>query len=224
MKKISLFALALTTSLAMYAQNETVTKMAVKPRFGIKAGANLAKLRPQSYPTGIDLETNTHTTLHAGFLVNLPLGTGGFALQPEVLYNGQGSKMNLKTTTPATSQKFEQDMKFLTVPVMFQWKSTGGFFVETGPQIGFLLKAKVEGDGISQDEEENDDSYENFEFSWGAGLGYMSRIGLGIGARYNHGISNLLKGETGGNNGGNEAELKSSVINIGLFYHFGAAK
>ncbi|HEU4469910.1 MAG TPA: porin family protein [Flavisolibacter sp.] len=222
MKKISLFALALTTSLAMYAQNENVAPMAIKPRFGIKAGANLAKLRPQNYPNGTELETNLHTSVHAGFLANIPFGTGGFALQPEVLYSGQGSKMSQMTTvgTVTTETKYEQDLSYLTVPIMLQWKSRGGFFVETGPQVGFLLNAQAEGPGSTNTD--NEDAFENFDFSWGAGIGYLSRIGLGIGARYNHGISNILTNEV--NTGGGEPELKNSVINIGLFWHFGAGK
>ena len=218
MKKTSLFILALSTSLAVFAQT---TEMSVKPRFGIKAGANLAKLRPSDYPS-TEPKTNLHTSLYAGLLANIPLGTGGFAIQPEVLYSGQGSKMNQTTTigTVTTESKYEQDLSYINVPLMLQWKAPGGFYVETGPQVGFLLKANQEGPGTT--EAENKDQHENFEFSWGGGVGYLSRVGLGIGARYNHGITNVLNNE--GTAAGSEAELKSSVINIGLFWHFGAGK
>lgn len=219
MKKFSLFALAFITSTAMFAQIENRTEMAVKPRFGIKAGANLSKLRPNDLPSGFDLSTNLKTSFHVGLLANIPLGTGGLAFQPEVLYSGQGSKMNQKTTvgTITTSEKYEQDLHYINVPLMFQFKTVGGFYVEAGPQVGFLINAKQDGPGDV--EVDNKDSFENMEVSAGAGLGYMTRVGLGIGARYNHGFSNVLDNESS-----SDASLKHSVINIGLFYHFGANK
>lgn len=221
MKKFSLVALALITSTAMFAQDiENRTPMSIAPRFGIKGGVNLAKLRPDDFPATSDPSTNLKTSFHAGLLVNLPLGTRGFALQPEVLYSGQGSKVNEKTTvgTVTTSNKYEQDMHYINVPVMLQWKSAGGFYVEAGPQIGFLIKAKQDGPGDT--ETDNKDSFENFEFSAGAGLGYLSRIGLGIGARYVHGFTNVLDNESSAD----DPMMRHSVINIGLFYHFGAAR
>ena len=173
MKKISLIALALITSTAMFAQmeNENRTKMAVKPRFGIKAGANLSKLRPNAYPSSTTVETNLKTSFGGGFLVNIPLGTMGLAFQPEVLFNGQGSKMNVKTSIGglSTDSKYEQDLRYLSVPLMLQWKSMGGFYAEGGPQLSFLLDARQDGPGTTNIE--NEKSFENFEVSAGAGLG-----------------------------------------------------
>lgn len=222
MKKISLFALALSSSLAMFAQdNVNTTPMAVKTYFGIKGGVNLAKLRTDNYPTS-DPKTNLKTTAHAGVFVNIPLNTNGtFALQPELLYSRQGSKMKTTTTvgTVTTTNSFEQDLGYIALPIMLQAKTKGGFFVETGPQAAYLIHAQQEGPGNNA-ETENKDSFDNFDVSWGLGLGYMTRIGLGIGARYNHGLTNIL--EEGNNDDG--PELKNTVINIGLTWMFGAHK
>ena len=215
MKKISFIALALSTSLAVFAQNENVTKMAIAPRFGIKAGANLAKLRPSSYG-GNEPSTNMKTTFGGGAFVNIPLGTGGVAVQPEVLYSRQGSKM--KQTVGTTTSSFEQDLGYINVPVMLQWKSAGGFYVETGPQAGFLIHAQQEGPGNNA-ETENKDSFKPFDFAWGAGLGYLSRIGLAVGARYNHGFRNVLDNDADQN-----PSLRNSVVNAYLAWHFGAGK
>jgi hypothetical protein len=219
MKKISLIALALSTSLAMFAQNENVTKMATATRFGLKAGVNLAKLRPSAFGSN-EPSTNLKTTFGGGAFVNIPLGTGGFSVQPEALYSRQGSKMTQTTTvgTQTTTSSFEQDLGYINVPVMLQWKSAGGFFVETGPQAGFLIHAQQEGPGNDQ-ETENKDMMKPFDFAWGAGIGYLSRIGLAIGARYNHGFRNVLDNDADEN-----PSLRNSVVNIGLAWHFGAGK
>ena len=219
MKKISFIVFALSIGLATVAQNENVTPMAVKTRFGIKAGVNLAKLRPSAYGAN-EPQTNFKSTFNAGALVNIPLGTGGFAVQPEAMYSRQGSKMKVTTTvgTVTTTNSIEQDLGYINVPVMLQWKSAGGFYVEAGPQAGFLIAAQQEGPADNA-ETENKEMFKPFDFSVGAGVGFLSRIGLGIGARYNHGFRNVLDNDADQN-----PSLRNSVVNIGLQYHFGAAK
>jgi hypothetical protein len=222
MKKISLFALAFSSSMALFAQeNVNRTPMAVKPYFGIKGGVNLSKLRPDNY-SSMEPSTNLKTTAHAGVLVNIPLNaTGTFAVQPELLYSRQGSKMKTTTTigTVTTTNAYEQDLGYIALPIMLQARTLGGFYVETGPQAAYLINAQQEGPG-SNSETENKASFDNFDLSWGLGLGYMTRMGLGIGARYNHGLTNTL--EEGDADDG--PELKNSVINIGLKWYFGANK
>lgn len=206
MKKISLIALALCVSAAVYAQDnqQLRTPMANKVRFGLRAGANFATL---DVSNTAGQEITGKTSFHGGVFVNAPLG-GMFAIQPGVEYSGQGAK----ATSGATNS--EIDLHYINVPVMLQLKTTGGFIVETGPQAGFLIKSTV-------NDVEIDDVYKTFDFSWGAGLGYVSRIGLGVNARYNLGLSNLL--ENGGNASG-DPKVKNRNLQVGLVYHFGAHK
>lgn len=225
MKKTSLLALLFSTSMAVFAQsNQMTTPMAIKTRFGIKAGVNLAEFRLNGFPSGTQPGTNLKTSMHAGFLANIPLGVGGWAVQPELLYSGQGSKLNSTTTigTITTNSAYEQDLSYITLPVMIQWKHRSGFFVETGPQAGYLIRGKQDGPGDT--ESDNKDNFDNFDFSWGAGLGFLSRVGLGVGARYNLGLTNTVE-DGGGNGSANDGiEMKNKVIQIGLFWHFGAGK
>src|SRR4051812_46222296 len=170
MKKISLFALGLTTSLAMFAQTSKPTPMAVATRFGIKGGVNLAEFRLNGYSSGMQPNTNMKTSMNGGFFVNVPLGTNGLAVQPEVVYSGQGSKLTASTGgINPTMESYEQDLSYINVPVMLQWKSSGGFMIETGPQAGFLISAQKDGPGSTTSD--NKDTYDKFDFSWGAGLG-----------------------------------------------------
>lgn len=218
MKKFSLFALAMCTGLAMFAQ-ESTTPMAVKTRFGIKAGVNLAKLRINDAPSGYSYETNLKTSMNGGFFANIPLGTGGLAFQPEVLYSGQGSKITAKL--PTTTVTYEQDMRYIAVPLMFQLKTPGGFYVELGPQAAWLINAKTE---VNDTKTENTDSFDNFDVAAAGGIGYLSRIGLGINARYVHGLSNTVEDGGGNNSANNGIEMKNQVIQIGLSWSFGAGK
>ena len=57
-----------------------------------------------------------------------------------------------------------------------------------------------------------------------AGLGFVSKAGLGIGARYVYGLTNTIE-DNGGNNSSNSGpELKNSVIQIGLSWRLPTGK
>ena len=211
MKKISLIALALCTSAAVFAQDNQPllrTPMEKKVRVGLRAGVNLAQFRLTDFPAGSEPSIQSKTSMHGGLFVNAPLG-GMFAIQPGVEYSGQGSKYREGT------ESGEYDLHYINVPVMFQWKSAGGFLVETGPQAGILLRANLD------DEEVEDETFKTLDVSWGAGVGYISRMGLGLNARFNYGLSNILEGD---NDTNNSPQLKNQVIQLGLVYHFGAHK
>ena len=184
--------------------------MEKKVRIGVRAGVNLPKFRTTDFAPGTEPSIQTKTSFHAGLFVNAPLG-GMFAIQPGVEYSGQGSKYEAMG-----SGKGEYDLHYINVPVMFQWKSTGGFLVETGPQAGILLRAN------NNDVQVPDETFKTLDISWGAGLGYLSRIGLGVNARFNYGLTNTLEGDD--NNTNTTPQLKNQVIQVGLVYHFGAHK
>lgn len=223
MKKISLLALAFISTMAVSAQQDPDkahkplrTEMSTQPRFGLKAGVNLASLEIDDDSQSNPLNTNSKTGFHGGVFVNLPLG-GIFAVQPEVVFSTQGSKVSGSVVVPpSTTVPFrdEWDFYYLNVPVMLQAKLTSGLFLEAGPQVGFLLKAENDaGDDLK-------DEMKKTDFGAGAGIGYLSRIGLGINARYTMGFSNILED----NSSGDEGKYKNRVASIGLVYHLGAAK
>jgi hypothetical protein len=217
MKKISLIALALCTSAALFAQDQPQlrTEVTAAPRFGIKGGVNIAKFNTDEAASGFDVHNKT--SMHGGLFVNLPAGASGFAIQPELLYNGMGAKVT--QTLPLTgTTRYEQDMHYLSLPVMFQWRSQPGFYIELGPQASYLLKATA--DMGDQGDHANKDQFDKFDISAAGGIGFTSRMGLGVGARYLYGLSNVYED----NGTANGPELKHRVLQVGLFYQFGAAK
>lgn len=223
MKKISLLSLAFASAFAASAQNigdpdkahkPLRTEMSVQPRFGIKAGVNLATLEIDDDSQTNPINTNNKTSFHAGLFANIPL-SDMWRFQPEVVYSGQGSKVS--QTALGTTVNDEWDMHYVNVPLMFQLQTKGGFFVEAGPHVGFLVKAKDEDDNDLKDAL----NLKSVDFGAGGGIGYLSRIGLGINARYNLGFANIYDDDA---NSSDDGKLKNRVVNIGLVYHFGAAK
>ena len=190
MKKLLFFCLLTAGTFSAYAQRSS---------FGLKAGANFYVVKGEDY----DDISSRKSGVHAGILYRIPLGAL-ISLQPEVLYSGEGVKLQDDDITG--NFRFN----YLNVPLMLQ-VNAGGFFVETGPQVGFLLSAKGKltesGQTIELDLKEE---MNKVAFSWGAGLGYWFG-NIGFNGRYNFGLSRLPKDEE-------EANDRSSGFQISLLW------
>jgi hypothetical protein len=223
MKKVSVFSLALFAGLAACAQNapQLRTPMAVETRFGIKAGANMATTALGDIPTGFTKpETHNKTGFYGGVFVNIPMGQT-LKFQPELLYSSQGTKMNYSYLS--NKIEGEIDLNYLTLPLMLQYQTPGGFYVELGPQLGYMINKPKFQPANGGSETDLSDYSDKFDFSVNGGLGYMTRVGLGIGARYNYGITNAMDAKNP-NPLLPFREAENRVIQVGLFYQFGASK
>jgi hypothetical protein len=188
MKKISLFAFALSLGATLYAQNANI---------GLKAGLNVANLSNSS-----GAEMGSKVGLNAGLLAHIHL-TPSLAVQPEVVYSSQGAKYTV------SNGEHKLNLNYINIPVQLQYMFNNGFRLQTGPQVGFLVGVNDKvgntetGTFTSQD-------FKTVDFSWTAGLGYLTYSGFGVDARYNFGISNV------NNNGSNV--LHNNVFQLGVFY------
>ncbi|MBI1782939.1 MAG: PorT family protein [Sphingobacteriales bacterium] len=169
-------------------------------KFGLKGGLNISTI------SGSDASgAKSIVGFHAGGLVNIPV-SGGFSVQPELVYSGQGAKEDQDGTTSTLH------LNYLNIPVMAKYTFTGGFYAETGPQLGFLLSAKAKASGASYDVKS---TFKSTDFAWGIGIGYQSETGFGGGVRYNYGLGKLDKQGS--------AKVYNSVFQIGVHYLFGGS-
>jgi hypothetical protein len=192
-KKLALLVLAVSSFGAASAQVQ----------FGVKAGANISTFTGND-ATGVSSQVG----FVGGVLVNLPL-SGMLSLAPELVYSGQGAKASSSGTD------FNIHANYINVPILLKYTSSVGLYGETGPQIGFLMSAKVKSGGVSQDDKSD---YKSTDFSWVFGVGYLTTANIGIDARYNLGLSNIEA-----SNGTNTGTLKNAGFQIGLFYLFGTS-
>lgn len=195
MKKNIAFFFTLVISSALYAQD--------LPKLGIKAGLNMSNL---AVDNNLDEYRDYKAGFHGGLLAHIHTGNKNFAIQPEVVYSLQGSSFDSYQGSP------EQDINlhYINVPVLVQYMFDNGFRIQTGPQVGLLVGAKSEVNGVDSDIK-ND--FKTGDFSWSFGGGYLSYSGLGIDLRYNLGISNINDFPGG-------ADTKNRVFQVGLFYMF----
>ncbi|TLV03721.1 porin family protein [Dyadobacter luticola] len=185
MKKL-LFAIALFFSVQ--------TAFAQSFSFGPKAGLNISNY------TGGNIESDALVGYHLGGMLNFGLGRV-FSIQPEVLFSTQGAKVDRGGT------KSDFKINYVTLPIMLKFKSSGGFYFEFGPQVGFRASSNVPDQTI-------DNFAKNLDLGGGVGIGYQSPIGLGIGARYVAGFSKV--GDFTGQN--ISPDFKNSVIQASIFW------
>ncbi|MBL0307061.1 MAG: PorT family protein [Chitinophagaceae bacterium] len=174
-------------------------------QYGLKAGANF-------YTFGGDEveneDLNSKFGLHIGGLVNFSVSEK-FKVQPELVFSIQGSKQ-----TDGTDE-LNWNFNYLNIPIMAQFYVSNGFFLETGPQIGFNLKAEIK-DEESGTTFDLDDEIKSTDISWGLGAGYKTASGFGFGARYNLGLSSIAEES--------DVDIKNRGFQVGVFYLFGGKK
>lgn len=102
------------------------------------------------------------------------------------------------------------------------------FSLEAGPQIGFLLSAKVDFEytyretfeGVTEIESESGsvdikDEVKSIDFGFGFGAAYNFTDKLSLGARYTLGLTSIAKDFEG-----ESADIKNNVLQVSLGYKF----
>jgi len=169
--------------------------------FGPKVGLNVSMATTNAANVVINPIT---PFFNAGAFFNYKFANQ-FAGQIELFYSGEGTKFKNKGNPTV----YTDNISYLNIPLLFQLVTAGGFYVQTGPQMGFLLSATSSTNGISTDIKS---SLNSTKFSWDIGIGTEISHKLGIDLRYAAGLSNINNGSTN--------TFKDNVLSIGLFYAF----
>ena len=170
---------------------------AQKPHLGIKGGLNIYDVH-----TTNNYNFDPKVGFHAGVFAHFHI-TEMFALQPEIMYSGQGAKYQ--------NSNAKLNLDYINVPVFLQYMFNNGFRIQAGPQVGFLIRAKSINNQVSINQT-ND--FNTLDFALSMGASYVhTKSGLGIDARYNHGLSQI-------NEQGYE-KMTNRGFQLGLFYLFG---
>ncbi|WP_303312347.1 porin family protein [Hymenobacter sp. BT730] len=168
---------------------------------GLKAGGTLASF------VGKQARSGGYTPgFHAGIFANIGF-TNMLAFQPELLYSQKGDYQEL-IPNPADNK-----LSYVDVPLLLH-VNAGGLFFEAGPQLGFLVSAKEKYNTTTYDRKS---SYNPFDLGYVTGLGYQRKRGLGIGLRYNGGITNIEKATTSGSTTV-QRNIRNSAFQLYLTY------
>ena len=157
-------------------------------KIGVKAGLNYANLN------GSDIQTDAITSYHAGLVAEIGL-LNSFSIQPELLYSTQGASYK------NAIDEYQNELGYLSIPVMMKLYVTKSLSLEAGPQASFLLSKK---------DEFNLNDYNTFDFSANAGIGLKITKSLFAQARYSLGLTEISK----------NADAKNSVVQVSVGFMF----
>lgn len=186
MKKI-LTVIVLLISSTVYSQ---------KFQFGAKAGVNISNF------TGGDFEAVKKKALvgfHGG--IYLRFSIANFSIQPEAMISTQGAKID------SVSGSYDWRLTYINVPVMAQYRFASGFYIEAGPQVGFMIDEEIENETLK-------DFAKGLDLSIAGGLGFRGKKGLGIGGRYTVGLSKVGDFEPAN---GIDPDFKNGVIQFSIY-------
>lgn len=209
MKKIILSAVAVLAFGSANAQDV---------KFGAKAALNVATL------TGDVDDAASIIGFQVGGFAEFKLSEK-FAFQPELLYSTQGIKESGSEIVEGYLVEADMTTKlgYINLPLMIKYYATPKFNLEFGPQIGFLISAKVDADytvyvdGMAVPGSESidvKDQASSVDFGLNFGLGYDFTEKFSAGVRYNLGLSNVYDQE------GSDASAKNSVFSVAVGYKF----
>ena len=143
-------------------------------RLGIVAGFT------SSSSTVKDVDTKSISLYHAGLAFEIPLG-GGFAIQPEAIYQVKGMSLSNwgNSTSKDVRNSFETKVGYLEVPVQIQWGPDLALFrpyVFAEPFIGYGINVsnKIDIAGIADKEKRQewaDNAMKRLEYGCGFGIG-----------------------------------------------------
>ena len=196
MKKIIVLGAALL--FAGFAQAQS-------PKFGIKAGLNIAKFAGDPDPN-----SEFNTGLAAGIFTNVPLSSG-FSFEPSLEYSQKGAEFTSRIGSVDTEYKTK--ITYLDLPIMFKYNLTPAFGILAGPQVSFFLdqESKVVTGSSSSTFEGNNDNYRKSLAGGKVGLSYNFGAVM-MNASYATDFQNLYSSDN--------SDLKNQVINVGLAFGF----
>lgn len=183
-------------------------------RFGIKAGMNVSSLTDEA---GLD-DQGSKIGFNAGVFATIPVAES-FSIQPELLYTQYGDKYD-DTTIAGNRYSIARNHDYLAIPVMFQYNFVPNFYLEAGPEFGFLVNAKQKLKNETQNEtislsDDYKESLSTFNLGIGIGAGYYFTDNIGITARYVAGVTDVAEDRAA-----NTDAIRNNVFQVGLAYKF----
>lgn len=186
-----IIASALTAS----AQEQRATgESSISPKFGIRAGVNLANL----YVEDIQDE-NMKVGLNAGFIAKIPL-VKGLSIQPELLYSSKGAKVTYNNLLLGRGE-YRFNLNYVEVPLLAVINVAQKLNIHAGGYGSYLASVNVkdmdENGTVTDVTQLEAEDFNRIDYGLVGGLG-IDVDNFSIGARYNYGLREVGKSDEGG--------------------------
>ena len=188
--------------------NDANAQVASEPSVGLKGGVNFSNM----YVEDVD-DKNMLVGLNIGLYGNMPLSSS-VSFQPEFNFTTKGSEVTYNNIFDSGTRKFT--LSYLEVPMLFKANITPNFNLHFGPYFAFLVDSKIKNvssDGSATFTDLDEDDFNRFDAGLSGGLGFDFND-IGIGLRYNYGLTTVGKDQQIGGTTYNALDAKNSNANL----------
>lgn len=170
--------------------------------FGLKFGATLVDMRG-------DVENNTMEISPSFGILTEFMFTKSFGIQTELLYAMLGTKLEV------AGNEGKLNLNYIVLPVLFKLYIVEEFSLQAGPQVGYLMFAKVD----SGSREDVTYLFSDTDYGVSMGASYHLDMGMFFNANYYLGLSDIqeLYGLTGPSS---DPEIYNQGIQLSVGYIF----
>jgi hypothetical protein len=213
LKRCFILSLLLGSAFVVNAQEQrTSSETSLTPKFGIKAGINLANL----YVDDVKDE-NMKLGFNGGLVAKIPL-VKGLSIQPELLYTSKGSKLTYDNVLFGSGE-YRYNLNYVELPVLAVINLAKCFNIQAGGYAAYLTGANIKNmdneGNVNDITKLNAENFNRIDYGLAGGLG-VDVQNFTIGARYNYGLHEV------GKSGGAAAFTKNSKNSvISLYVGFG---
>jgi len=226
-KGIAIIVMLFVFCISSFAQMEVVKPDRFLPKFGLRAGLNIANFHEKDNDGICSDVYDPKIGFHAGIVVEIPLGKR-FAVEPSIMVSTKG--FQYYTEYEDTTYYQEYNLYYLDIPIPVEVMLEIGIvkvFAAAGPYFGIGIGGNAYDEsktgGVKY--EENDD-----KISWGdkdglKSLDYGLTLGFGVEIKgfqlrfaYDLGLANISYDTE------NDLKQNNRVTRISLAYKFGLIK
>ncbi len=188
-KRITLLVAVVALSTAVFGQMT----------FGVKGGLNMTNMKFSA--SGSSVSNKTLVGYEVGGFANFSINDK-MTFQPELLFAQYGCKLDKNLYGTEMTWK----MNYISIPLMFKY-AMGAINLQAGPQLGYLLSSKVDGNDAM-------DGMAKLDYGITLRAGYETESGLGLNVGYYFGLANLNDDSTV------DMTIKNSGLQVGVSYKF----
>lgn len=194
-------------------------------QFGIRAGLNSTAAQVDEIiqnADGLDEYKVSAADANVGFHFGLMgrINLGNLYVAPELLFSSISSQMKIEDLLNETSTLADQSYKKIDIPLIVGRKfGPDGFALrlEVGPVASFMLSSESALTEITKEEVKEDLKTATWGFQAGAGVDLFEKIGVGV--RYEGGLSSLGEGVTiAGREQTFDARTKQWILSLAYYF------
>ena len=180
-KTLLLLTICVTMAATVLAQTNRVSG-------GITAGANYSYLHSSDNASGYNYDWKWKFGPAGGIYLNIPFGNT-VSIQPGLLYSQMGSRYDVTDNTG--TYKWIQTLGYLSVPVPLKINAGNSFAFLLGPQLDFLVGARLK--DANDNKTKNENQFKQFDFALTGGIQIMPNSPVSLTVRGMYGLNNLME-------------------------------